>query len=164
MSENLLTIEKILARLADHPRAIGELTAGLAIVQLHAAPAPGEWSANEVLAHLRSCSDMWGGTIARILAQDTPSIRAISPRTWIKKTDYLKQEFTSSFQIYARQRVDLLTMLESLAPEGWSRKAIVKGVGKEIERTVQDYAERLAIHERSHVTQIARIAGSMRQE
>jgi hypothetical protein len=32
-----------------------------------AALALSEWSAVEVLAHLRACGDVWGGCIARIL-------------------------------------------------------------------------------------------------
>jgi hypothetical protein len=35
--------------------------------ELLATPGPDEWSANDVLAHLRACSDVWGGHIAAIL-------------------------------------------------------------------------------------------------
>jgi hypothetical protein len=53
-----LPIEQILALLTETPPRIAALTASLAAAQLHAAPGQGEWSANEVLAHLRACADM----------------------------------------------------------------------------------------------------------
>ena len=69
-----LTIEQILILLAQTPARIATLTDALAPTQLRTAPSQGEWSANDVLAHLRSCADMWGDAIAVILAEDAPTI------------------------------------------------------------------------------------------
>ena len=148
--------------LAETPPRIAALTAGLGLAQLHTAPNPGEWSANDVLAHLRACADVWGDCIATIIAQDTPAIRAVNPRTWIKKTDYLEQEFQPSLHAFTTQRANLLAVLEPLAPEGWSRAATVTGAGKVLERTVLFYAQWLAVHERPHLKQIKRIVNTMR--
>jgi hypothetical protein len=158
-----LTIEQILTLLAGTPPRIAALTAGLALAQLHAAPGPDEWSANDVLAHLRACADVWGDCIVAIITQDTPTLRAVNPRTWIKKTDYHEQEFQPSLHAFTTQRADLLGVLEPLTPEGWSRKAIVTGAGKVLERTVLFYAGWLAGHERSHVKQIEHIVNTMRR-
>jgi DinB superfamily len=58
-----LTSAQVLTMLAATPPRITALTAGLGPAQLHTAPAPDEWSANEVLAHLRACADMWDNCI-----------------------------------------------------------------------------------------------------
>lgn len=58
MSKDSLTIEQVLDLLTKNPLQIAELTSNLTPTQLQAAPNPGEWSANDVLAHLRSCADM----------------------------------------------------------------------------------------------------------
>jgi hypothetical protein len=158
-----LTIEQILTALGETPPRIAELTVGLTEAQLHAAPSPGEWSANEVLAHLRACADVWGNCIVTIINQDTPTIRAVNPRTWIKRTNYPEQEFQPSLQAFTEQRSDLLAVLKPLAPEMWSRLAIVTGAGKPLERTVLFYAQWLARHERPHLKQIKRIASTMRK-
>jgi hypothetical protein len=158
-----LTIEQILTLLAGTPPRIATLTAGLAPAQLHATPSPDEWSANDVLAHLRACADMWGNCIMAMLAEDRPTLRAVNPRTWIKKTDYREQVFRPSLRAFARQRTDLLAVLEPLAPEGWSRAATVTGAGKVLVRTVLFYAQWLAEHERPHVKQIERIVNAMRE-
>jgi hypothetical protein len=156
-----LTSEQLLTLLAEAPPRIATLTAGLTPAQLRATPNPGEWSANEVLAHLRACADMWGNCMRLIIAEDRPTLRAVNPRTWIKKTDYLEQEFQPSLHSFAKQRTDLLKVLEPLAPEDWSRMATVTGAGKVLERTVLFYADWLAGHERPHIKQIKRIVDAM---
>src|SRR5678810_1135789 len=113
MTYKYLPIETILTILKETPPRLVKITARLAPVQLHTAPSVGEWSANEVLAHLRACNEVWGGYyIMTILAQDKPTIKAMNPRTWIKNTDYLEQEFQSSLRAFTKQRRRLLAVLE----------------------------------------------------
>lgn len=162
MTRRSLGEEQMLTMLAETAPRITELTAGMTPAQLHAPPSPGEWSANEVLAHLRACADVWGGCIVTIISQDKPTIRAVSPRTWIKRTNYIEQDFQPSLQAFARQRTELLSVLQPLIPAGWSRSATVTGAGKPLERTVLFYAQWLARHERPHLEQIRRIAAMLR--
>src|SRR5215212_5837515 len=162
MPNRSLTIEQVLTLLAETPPRIVALTAGLAPAQLQTSPDDDAWSANDVLAHLRACADVWGGCIAAILAEERPTLRAVNPRTWIKQTDYRELKFRLSLQAFATRRADLLAVLESLPREDWSRAATVTGAGKVLERTVLFYAEWLARHERPHVKQIERIVNRSR--
>ena len=93
MYDRPLTIEQVLTMLAETPLRIASLTEGLTPAQLLTPPEPGEWSARDVLAHLRACADMWGKYIVVILSEDRPTFKAVNPTTWIKKTDYREQEF-----------------------------------------------------------------------
>src|SRR5690242_6941983 len=127
MPNKSLTTEQILTLLAQAPQRIAMLTADLSPVQLHTPPNSAEWSANDVLAHLRSCADIWGNCIITIIAQDTPTLRAINPRTWIKQTGYLELEFQPSLRSFTTQRADLIAILEPLPPAGWLRMATVTG-------------------------------------
>src|SRR5207249_447073 len=86
-------------------------------------PRRGEWSANEVLAHLRACADVRGGAALTIVAEARPTFRAIDPRRWIESTDYVDQEFADSLRAFAKQRADLLAVLETLPPDRWARSA-----------------------------------------
>jgi hypothetical protein len=159
-----LTSEQILNLLAETPPRLEVLTAGVAAAQLHSAPNDDEWSANDVLAHLRACADVWGGCIAAIIAEERPTLRAVNPRTWITQTDYRELEFRPSLRAFTAQRATLLAVLEPLPPDGWSRAATVTGAGKPLERTVLSYARWLAEHERPHVKQIARIVTTVPRE
>lgn len=160
MYDRPLTVDQVLVQLREQPDAIATLTANLSRARLHRAPSAGAWSVNDVLAHLRSCSDMWGKYIATIIAEDRPTIRAMNPTTWIKSTNYPEQDFAPSFRAYAKQRAELLALLRPLPKAAWSRGATVTGAGRPRERTVLEYAQWLANHERSHVKHIARIVSS----
>jgi hypothetical protein len=162
MPRTRFPIEQLLTILSDTPRRIAEITVDVPDAALLTAPTD-EWSANDVLAHLRSCADVWGGSIARVLAEDTPTLRAVNPRTWIKSTDYTDLMFQPSLQAFTAQRDALLPVLQRLTPRDWSRVAIVLGGGSPLELTVLDYAQRLARHERPHVKQIARVVQAMQR-
>jgi hypothetical protein len=148
------TTEQLLAALADGPTRIAQATAAADPVALRTRPGPDEWSANEVLAHLRACADVWGACVDTILAEDEPTIRAVNPRRWSESTDYVEQPFADSLRAFTRQRRKLLDVLGRLAPADWSRSATVTGAGRPAKRSVHDYARRLADHERPHVKQI----------
>ena len=156
-----LTTEQIVTRLAEAPRRITALTAGLTPAQLRTTPGVDEWSANDVLAHLRACADVWGNHVVAILAEDMPERRGVNPRTWIKSTDYLELEFEDSLRSFVAQRAELLAILDDLSPEDWSRRAKVVAYGMTNERTLLSYAEHLARHERPHLKQIAEVVESI---
>ncbi len=157
-----LSTDEILDVLRQTPARVATSTDGYSTAQLRAIPPEGGWSVNEVLAHLRACADVWGSCIETILAQDHPTIRAINPRAWIKRTDYPQQEFTPSLEAFTAQRTRLMTILERLTVAQWSRSATMTHSGAPIERTLQSFAWRMAVHERAHVKQIERIVRSLR--
>jgi DinB superfamily len=156
MARPLMSSEQILGILQETPDRLSEVTAGLTEAQLHASPVPGEWSVTEILGHLRSCADVWGEAIETITATDHPTIRAVNPRTWIKRTDYCELPFGSSLKAFTRQRIELLEVLAGLSSQAWSRSATVVGGGNPLELTVHRYAHRLARHERTHWRQVAK--------
>ena len=158
----LLPVDQVLALLAETPTRFAAATRGLTEAQLHKSAVRGEWSVNDVLAHVRSCADVRGEHIRTILAEDHPTFRAVNPRTYIKTTDYLELEFRPSFRAFAKQRADLLALLRSLSRKGWARAATVTGAGAVLERTVHFYADWVAIHERPHVKQIEDVARIVR--
>jgi len=151
-----MTMEQVLSVMRDTPDRLRCLTGDLTEARLHAAPEPGEWSVAEVVAHLRSCADVWGRAIETIVMTDHPIIRAVSPNTWIKSTDYRELAFASSLRAFSKQRDQLLALLGDLPDQGWSRSATVLGGGRPLELTVHSYANRLARHERTHWRQVAK--------
>ena len=162
MCDRPLAIEQNLTLLAATPSSLADLTKDISPAQLVTPPERGEWSARDVLAHLRACADMWGKYITVILSEDRPTFKAVNLTTWIKKTDYREQEFRPSLQAFTAQRAELLGVLRPLPPKAWSRVATVTGAGKPRERTVRTYAQWLANHEQSHIKQIERIVDTLR--
>jgi hypothetical protein len=153
-----LTVEEIMAILPSTPGRLASMTDALTRDELHVAPEPGSWSVNDVLAHLRACSDVLGGNAIRIVTEDHPAWRGMSPRTWQARTDYHDWEFGPAFDAFARQRAELLAILEPLAPAAWERTATVTVPPKKvIEYSARYYADWLASHERAHVRGLPRI-------
>ncbi|MBK7786928.1 MAG: DinB family protein [Gemmatimonadetes bacterium] len=92
---------RALTALAAMPRQIVRIARGCNDLQLHRNPAPGAWSARDILAHLRACAEVWGRSIDRMITEDQPTIRYISPRGWIKRTNYLEQSFRDSLRAFS---------------------------------------------------------------
>jgi len=161
VAQKLFTVEEVLTILAATPKRFAELTAGLSETQLHKGPTPGEWSANDVLAHVRACADVRGGAVLKIVVEDRPTFRAMDPRDYMLRTDYPRLDFRPSLRSFTRQRARLLTTLKALPSEGWSRAATVTGAGAPLQRTVLFYASWVARHERPHVRQMARIVEAL---
>src|SRR3954468_14532953 len=111
----------ILAILVDSPAHLSSVMAILSASELARRSAPEEWAAVEILAHMRACSDVWGGCIMTLIAEDEPTIRAINPQTWIKQPDYASLPLVDSFRAFAAQRAELLAVLTALEPAAWNR-------------------------------------------
>lgn len=62
----------------------------------------------ELTDGVRACHDVFGGNILRILAEEQPTWKGMSPRAWIRRTDYPEWEFRPALEAFARQRADLL--------------------------------------------------------
>lgn len=149
-------IQAVLTVLSETPQHIARIARGLSEQQLHRKPAPDAWSAHEIVAHLRACAEVWGHSINRMLAEDHPTIRYVSPRGWIKKTDYLQQSFDDTLQAFSQQRVVLVRRLSKLSARGWARGATFTGTTLGREATVLSYATRVADHEVRHLDQLRR--------
>jgi hypothetical protein len=147
----------ILKLLRANPRRIASLTSDFHDRQLARKVSADSWSVNEVLAHLRACADVWGGNMMTILTQDQPTFRHVSPRAWMRKTNYCELKFQVSFAAFTSQRKNLLKVLGALPNEDWLRSATVKVSTKMRKQTVLSYGQLLAHHEAGHCEQIARI-------
>jgi hypothetical protein len=143
IERHLGLLSSSLDRIASHTQNLGE-------DQLHYRTREKEWSISEILAHLRSCSDVWGNTVEAMLTEENPLLPDIHPRQWLKRTNYLHLQFAESFQALTNQRAHLLSVLKQLTLEDWSRSATI---GRR-KHTVFSQVRRMAKHEAGHVTQI----------
>ncbi|HET9093040.1 MAG TPA: DinB family protein [Acidimicrobiales bacterium] len=161
MPRETMPVDQIVSILRETPERLALASADLSDARLHASPEPGEWSMTELLAHLRSCADVWGTAIETISSTAHPVLRAVSPITWVRSTDYGELAFSPSLESFRSQRDDLLGLLEALSAADWSRSGTVLGAGKPLELTVLSYANRMARHERTHWRQAGKTARAL---
>ena len=150
MKATLTEIEIYLKLLEETPRRLATLTKPFDEARLQLRTKKESWSVSDILAHLRSCTDVWGDSVERMLTEENPTVPYRHPRQWIKKTDYPELPFHESLQAFANQRKKLLKMLKPLSFEDWSRAATIKGR----EHTVFTQVRRMATHENVHCEQI----------
>ena len=162
MPNKTLTVDQVMAQLEVTAPRIAELTMSLEPAKLHL-PSDGDWSAVDVLAHLRACADVWGGCMISIM-RGASALRAVNPLTWIEKTDYRAQDFARSLRSFATQRMELLDGLRPARPVDWRRTVTVTGAGAPLRRDALFYGRWMAGHERAHLKQIAKMAIALAQE
>ncbi len=146
-------IQKFLAVLAETPRRLAAASAHADESRLRLKPDPRGWSAVDILAHLRSCADVWGASIESMLAEEEPGLSDLHLRQWIKQTDYPDLSFVESLQSFSHQREKLLQILKSLLFEHWERGAWIGGR----RHTVFTQVRRLAKHETEHCVQVEKL-------
>ncbi len=151
-----MTVETktVLEILTVMPHRLLSISKGFDDSQLHLIPNGEYWSANDILAHVRACSDVWGKSILAMVTQNHPTMRYISPRTWIRKTNYPEQEFYLSLKAYKKQRRELINALRPLKSKDWLRGATFTATTKDREPTVLSYTQRIVQHESEHFIQL----------
>jgi hypothetical protein len=114
------------------------------------------WSVNEQLAHLRSCQDVLGGNMLRIVREQHPAWRAKSPRAG--QEQYFGTAWVPALSAFRAARDELLAALDELDPTAWQRTATVTAPPNTVyEYSVLYYGDWMARHERAHLGHMARI-------
>ncbi|MCB9458258.1 MAG: DinB family protein [Anaerolineaceae bacterium] len=133
------------------PKRLTELSASLDEKQCSQPLQPDEWSILQILNHLRACQEVWTHSISGMLAFDTPSLKEIHPRQWIKQTSpYTSLSFADGLRQFTLRREALLITLNSLSIADWQREA---RIDRQV-RTVYTHVQRLVNHEQAHCDQI----------
>ena len=143
-------IEKYVACLTKTPTRIADAVKDVEQARLQFKGDSKSWSVNDILAHVRSCADLWTHSIYAMLAASEPVFSDVDERKWAKVTRYAELPFHDSFKAYSLQRDNLIRVLKELPFESWERSAIIF----ERKHTVFMQTRRMAKHETEHVEQI----------
>lgn len=149
-------IDKALLRLAELLVRIANITRGMDEAVLQVRRDGKTWSINDILAHLRSCADVWGQTIESMLSETNPTLPEVHPHQWLRGTNYRELGFRKSWVEYSQQRERLLETLKELSIDDWSRAGSIAGRM----HTVFFQVRRMAKHENGHCEQIEELLNS----
>jgi hypothetical protein len=143
---------EVMGILETSPARLTAVAEGRPDDALHEPLEAGGWSARDILGHLRACQRTWGTYLERILDEDQPTFRYVSPRSTIRQTDFLALPYRVSIAGFSADRARLLARLRTLGSGELDRVASVKVSGGRTQRhTAFSYAARIAEHEREHV-------------
>ncbi len=151
-------ISHVLERLEQGPVRLEAATRGVEVARLQLRTEAEPWSVGDILAHLRACSDAWAKSITAMLTQENPTMRYVSPRSWMKKPLYRDATFATALDAFTQERHALIQRLASLDEADWARRGTFTGTSaRQRNQTVMSYAERIANHEAPHLDQIERL-------
>jgi hypothetical protein len=139
--------------LAETPGAIASLLEKMGPGRAFEAPAPGKWSAGEIVAHLADCELVFGFRLRQTLAEDNPTVQPFDQDKW--SGNYKTIEPPEAFAAFSAFRKWNLLMLESALPTAAERKVTHPERGT---MTFQTIVETMAGHDRNHLGQLEGIA------
>jgi hypothetical protein len=151
-------IERHLNALQATPGHLLRLANGSSEEGLTLSPRRGVWSAIQILAHLRACSDVWTYSIYAMLTEDTPILPILDERKWAKAVGYVRHDFHRSLEAFSFDRAELIATLTALPEPEWNRSAEIGGRS----HTVFSQCRRMALHELEHLDQIAEVLSGAR--
>jgi hypothetical protein len=144
------TRNKLLAQYKDGYRVVAEALAGATDEELDARPAPGKWTAREVVHHLGD-SEMTAAVRARMLiAVDDALIQGYDQDVFAQRLHY-DRPIEGSLDAFKSARRTTAELLEKLTDDEWSRAGTHTEHGPySLERWLEIYAA----HAHKHAEQI----------
>ena len=151
--DSFLDGRPVLEILSATPDAVSALLAKIGEARATVAPAPGRWSAAEIVAHLADCDLVFGFRLRQTLAEDEPVIQPFDQDKWA--ATYSGVSAAQAFAAYTSLRAWNLRLIELALPTSADRKMTHPERG---EITFQTVVETMAGHDMNHLGQLRRIA------
>jgi hypothetical protein len=159
-------IQRIMAQLGGKdPRKVQAATAAqlkrliqrASPAKLRKRPAPGKWSAAEILAHLADCEIVVGWRMRQILGAPGTPIQAFDQDAWAAAGHYEKRDARKSLEQFRALRETNLALLKSLTAEQHKHHGMHAERGVE---TIEHIVCMMAGHDLNHLAQVQRIVAA----
>lgn len=137
--------------LAENAQRLEALFTGLSEEEARRAPAPGEWSALEVLTHLRTAEAIMMPRVLQILVRPNVRLPDMDEHRWAALLARARLSVSEQVAAFAARRRELVGLLATLRPDEWETAGEHELQG---ELTVRRIAEHAAGHEREHLEQL----------
>lgn len=148
-------VSSLLSRLLAVPEQIASMTEGWSEEDLGVTPSGEEWSAAQILAHLRASDDILAYRAYAILARDdVPQLPVFDERRWAQVTGYESMDFLASLMVFTVRRAELIRILRRITPDDWQRTGTREGIGPV---SILEGMTRLVEHEEEHCAQLETI-------
>ena len=134
----------------DGYRVVAEALAGATEQELDARPAPGKWSAREIVHHLAD-SEMTSAVRLRLLiATDRPQIAGYDQDEFARRLHY-DRPIEASLEAFKAARRTTGELLDRMGEADWGREGTHTEVGR---YPVSRWLEIYAVHAHNHADQI----------
>lgn len=166
-------LEKRLERLERTPDELATAMRGQNDAILSRRPDTKNWSAKEVVCHLRDIEEQFILRFRTMLAMDDPKFLTLGdmphhpaewgiaegdglpfdPARWAEERQYLRNDTGQALAAFRKRREETLVFLHRLAPEQWRRGSLHTTLGR---MTFSDWVALIAAHDDNHLNQLKR--------
>jgi hypothetical protein len=135
------------------PRRLAQLAEAMGPERLETRPAPGKWSAREILSHLADTELTFGFRLRQSLAEDHHVIQPFDQDRWAG--NYAAYDASLAVATFAAVRSWNIVLIRSVRPADLAKPVTHPERGT---MTFQTIVETMAGHDRNHIRQIEAIA------
>ena len=159
LSTNFTTPNALLAVLRSTPAALSTLCRKSS-VKLEKRPQPEEWSASEVLCHLRDVdAEVNIPRLQKVINERNPFLPGQDTDPWAESRQYCLQDGLQALSDFTRARQELLGLLENLPVEEWDLQARHAIFGP---TNLRELVNIIAGHDILHVQQVYKAINPLR--
>jgi hypothetical protein len=151
--------QALIERYRDGYRAVLAALEGSTPAELDARPAPGEFTAREVVHHLADSEMTSAIRLRRLVAEDEPTIQGYDENAFARRLYYGQRPIEPSLEALRAARASTATILAHLTAAEWRRAGTHTESGR---YSVETWLEIYAAHAHDHADQIRRARASAR--
>ena len=149
----MATLDEQLARMERTVNDYAAVVKNVSDAQLTKRPDPKNWSAKEVVCHVRDIEESFMMRFLSIVAMDDPKFLPVEPDRWAVERQYQRNDVQEALAALKTRREETLRFLRGLKPEQWERGGIHATRGR---MTIKDFVELMAWHDDNHLDQLKR--------
>jgi hypothetical protein len=143
------------AILGESAGAIASLLEAIGSANASTPPAPGKWSAAEIVSHLADCEIAFGFRLRQTLAEENHVVQPFDQDRWAAASGYSGIGAAEALATFTAVRNWNLQLIRHVLPAAANRKVTHPERGA---MTFQTIVETMAGHDLNHLGQLARIA------
>jgi len=141
--------QSLMQRYADGPRLLRAALGRLPADAVQWRPAPGKWSAHEVVCHCADSETISSTRIRFLAGEERPAILGYDPDRWAQRFDYHSLPLEMALRQIDQVRAWTFDLIRRFPDATWSREGTHTESGRYgAETWLATYAEHLEIHAR----------------
>ena len=142
--------QQLIAQYKDGYRVVAETLVKITPEELDAKPAPGKWSARQIIHHLADSEMTAAVRLRLLLSEDRPTIHGYDQDEFARRL-YYDRPHEASLELFRVARQSTAEILDRLTPTEWVREGMHTEAGPYgVEAWLKTYAE----HAHKHARQI----------
>jgi hypothetical protein len=150
---------KLIDQYKDGYRAVTEALEGATGAELDAHPAPGKWSAREIVHHLADSEMTSAIRLRLLLASERPAIAGYDENEFARRLHY-DRPIDASLDALRAARRTTAEILDRMSEVDWAREGTHSESGR---YTMDTWLEIYAVHAHNHAAQIRRARAAAKQ-